>query len=50
MKTVPQEFMLIVGVTPWATIKTDHGINCKEIDDISDGNSARGGKGDKVPP
>ena len=41
--------MLIVGVSPWATIKTDHGINCKEIADVSDINLGRGGNGDKVP-
>ena len=48
-KAIPPEVMLIVGVSPWATIKTDRGINCKEIAYVSDSNSGRGGKGDKVP-
>ena len=48
MKAVPPEAILIVGVSPWATTKTDHGINFNEIANVSDSNSARGGKGDKV--
>ena len=43
MKAVPPEVMLIVGVSPWAIIKTDHGINCKEIADVIDSNSERWG-------
>ena len=43
MRAIPPEVMLIVGLSPCATIKTDHGINCKEIANVSDSNSERWG-------